>query len=403
MQDKVVVISGATSGIGRVAAAKLAAMGARIVFIARDRVRANDTLDELRAISPQAAHTAHFADLSRLTEMRRVGAEIAAAHAIIDVLINNAGAIFARRAVTEDGLKRTFALNHMSYFLLTAALRSRLMAAASARIINTASNAHRRGHVDFDDLQSARSYRASTVYGTSSSATFSSHASLHAGCRAAASPPTLSVRVLSRRDLAISLAGSTPPVSGLRSSLPERRSRARKHCSILRRRPMSRKSAASSFSSPSPAFSRRKRKTTPLQVSCGQRAKSSALCRRAREPHERLPHPDHKPFMHAGVEFKAVRRENHDGRAMLEPAHLVAFPERRVTSKLGSAAVMASQHAIETMQLDAGDEDSGDRHQRDEIAGGGEPRADHRALVLQNSFSMRLSAIGLTFQVSPEM
>ncbi|HKY86783.1 MAG TPA: SDR family NAD(P)-dependent oxidoreductase, partial [Pseudorhodoplanes sp.] len=68
-------------------------------------------------------------------------------------------------AVTDDGLERTFALNHMSYFLLTAALRGRLT--AGARIINTASNAHRRGHVDFDDLQSARSYRASTVYGTS--------------------------------------------------------------------------------------------------------------------------------------------------------------------------------------------------------------------------------------------
>ena len=127
MQDKVVVISGATSGIGRVAAAKLAAMGARIVLIARDRARGGDTLDELRAISPQAGHAVHYADLSRLAEIRRVGAEIAAAHPKIDVLINNAGAIFARRAVTEDGLERTFALNHMSYFLLTAALRSRLI------------------------------------------------------------------------------------------------------------------------------------------------------------------------------------------------------------------------------------------------------------------------------------
>lgn len=167
MRDKVVVISGATSGIGRVAAAKLAAMGARIVIIARDRARGDDTLEELRAIAPQAGHAVHYADLSRLAEICRVGTEIAAAHSKIDVLINNAGAIFARRAVTQDGLERTFALNHMSYFLLTAALRNRLIAAAPARIINTASNAHRRGHIDFDDLQSARRYAASKVYGTS--------------------------------------------------------------------------------------------------------------------------------------------------------------------------------------------------------------------------------------------
>jgi NAD(P)-dependent dehydrogenase (short-subunit alcohol dehydrogenase family) len=85
----------------------------------------------------------------------------------IDVLVNNAGAMFSRRAVTEDGLERTFALNHMSYFVLTAGLRERLISSAPARIINTASNAHRRGRIDFTDLQSARSYRPFDVYGTS--------------------------------------------------------------------------------------------------------------------------------------------------------------------------------------------------------------------------------------------
>src|SRR5262249_7133449 len=85
----------------------------------------------------------------------------------VDVLVNNAGAIFANRAVTQDGLERTFALNHMSYFVLTARLRKRLLAAAPARIVNTASDAHRQGHLDFDDLQSARSFRPSVAYGTS--------------------------------------------------------------------------------------------------------------------------------------------------------------------------------------------------------------------------------------------
>jgi NAD(P)-dependent dehydrogenase (short-subunit alcohol dehydrogenase family) len=107
-----------------------------------------------------------YADLSRLAETRRVAEEIAAAEPRIDVLINNAGAIFSRREVTDEGLERTFALNHMSYFVLTSVLRERLIAAAPARIVNTASNAHRVGHIDFDDLQSARYYRPFPVYGT---------------------------------------------------------------------------------------------------------------------------------------------------------------------------------------------------------------------------------------------
>jgi NAD(P)-dependent dehydrogenase (short-subunit alcohol dehydrogenase family) len=167
MQGKVVVMTGATSGIGEVAAVRLARSGARLVLVARDSARGKATLARLRAAEPAIAHAVHYADLSRLAETRRVAAQIAAAEPRVDVLVNNAGAIFATRAVTEDGLKRTFALNHMSYFVLTAGLRERLLASAPARIVNTASNAHRRGHLDFDDLQSARSYQAFAVYGTS--------------------------------------------------------------------------------------------------------------------------------------------------------------------------------------------------------------------------------------------
>jgi NAD(P)-dependent dehydrogenase (short-subunit alcohol dehydrogenase family) len=167
VRGKVVVMTGATSGIGRVAAERLAHMGARLVLVARDPARAAATLARLRALAPGVAHRVHHADLSRLSEMKRVGEEIAAAEPRIDVLANNAGAIFSRRAVTAEGLERTFALNHMSYFILTAKLRDRLVAAAPARIVNTASNAHRRGHVDFADLQSARSYSPFAVYGTS--------------------------------------------------------------------------------------------------------------------------------------------------------------------------------------------------------------------------------------------
>ena len=82
MQGTTVVISGATSGIGEVAADRLAAKGARIVFIARDKARGEETLKHLYAIAPHANHTVHYADLSKLREMKRVAAEIAAAESI---------------------------------------------------------------------------------------------------------------------------------------------------------------------------------------------------------------------------------------------------------------------------------------------------------------------------------
>jgi NAD(P)-dependent dehydrogenase (short-subunit alcohol dehydrogenase family) len=160
-------MTGATSGIGKVAAERLAGLGARLVLVARDRARGEAMLAKLNAATPGFAHVIHYADLSRLAEIKHVASRIAAAETRIDVLINNAGAIFSRRGVTEEGLERTFALNHMSYFVLTAGLRERLIASAPARIINTASNAHRKGHIDFNDLQSAGSYRPIDVYGTS--------------------------------------------------------------------------------------------------------------------------------------------------------------------------------------------------------------------------------------------
>jgi NAD(P)-dependent dehydrogenase (short-subunit alcohol dehydrogenase family) len=167
MRDKVVVISGGTSGIGEVAAEALAAMGARIVLIARDGARAEATLERLRAKGSDAAHRVHLADLSLMRDTRRVAAEIAAAEPRLDVLINNAGAMFGTRRVTAEGLELTFATNHMSYFLLTHGLRERLLAAAPSRVINTASAAHRRATVDFDDLQSARDYAGFKVYSLS--------------------------------------------------------------------------------------------------------------------------------------------------------------------------------------------------------------------------------------------
>lgn len=167
MHGKVIVITGATSGIGQVAAERLGGMGARLVLVARDKMRSEAALARLRERAPGIAHSVHYADLSRLAEMKRVADEIAAAEPRIDVLINNAGALFNSRQVTEDGLELTFALNHVAYFVLTHGLRERLIASTPARVVNTASDAHRGAKLDFDDLQSANGYSGFKIYGRS--------------------------------------------------------------------------------------------------------------------------------------------------------------------------------------------------------------------------------------------
>ncbi|MGB9387226.1 MAG: SDR family oxidoreductase [Pseudolabrys sp.] len=167
MRGKTVVITGGTSGIGEVAAVALAKMGARIVLVAREKSRGDATLARLGDSAPDIAHSVYFADLLLLAEMKRVAAEIADREPRIDVLINNAGALFAKRRLTEDGLERTFALNHMAYFVMTAGLRERLLASGSARIINTASAAHQSATLDFDDLQSAKNFGGRKAYGQS--------------------------------------------------------------------------------------------------------------------------------------------------------------------------------------------------------------------------------------------
>jgi len=167
MQGKTVVATGATSGIGEVAVKTLAAMGARVVFIARDAKRAAATLAKLEEVAPGRGHRAHIADLSLIAETRRVGAEIAASEARIDVLVNNAGAMFSDRRVTAEGLELTFALNHMAYFGLTQALGERLAGTAQARVVSTASAAHLGAKLDFDDLQCAKGYSGWKAYGRS--------------------------------------------------------------------------------------------------------------------------------------------------------------------------------------------------------------------------------------------
>jgi NAD(P)-dependent dehydrogenase (short-subunit alcohol dehydrogenase family) len=159
-----VLLTGATRGIGRAAAIEFARQGAEVALVGRDPERVAAVAQEARVAGASASVHEHVADLMLMADVRRLAEEVRERHGHIDVLANNAGALFASRKQTSEGLERTFALNHLSPFLLTNLLLDRL---DGARVVTTSSDAHKGGRLDLDDLQSESSYSAMRVYGTS--------------------------------------------------------------------------------------------------------------------------------------------------------------------------------------------------------------------------------------------
>jgi retinol dehydrogenase-12 len=161
LDGRIALVTGATGGIGKETARALVAAGAEVIVVGRDRAR----LDALTAeLGPRAIP--ELADLSAQGEVRALAERVRARTPRLDILVNNAGAIHETRSTSADGLELTFALNHMAYFLLTMLLEEPL-ATARARVVNVASDAHRRGRIDFDDLQSERSYSGWGAYSAS--------------------------------------------------------------------------------------------------------------------------------------------------------------------------------------------------------------------------------------------
>jgi NAD(P)-dependent dehydrogenase (short-subunit alcohol dehydrogenase family) len=164
LDGKVCLVTGGTGGIGFVVACRLADGGATVLVCGRDRVRGEAAVAHLRAGDTARQVSFVAADLSDQSEVRALARSVLEAHPRLDVLVNNAGGMFGRRVESAQGLEMTFALNHLGYFLLTLLLLPALTAAAPARIVNVASNAHRGVRLDFDDLQSRRGYHGWRAY-----------------------------------------------------------------------------------------------------------------------------------------------------------------------------------------------------------------------------------------------
>lgn len=165
MQNKVCMVTGATSGMGKATAAALAQMGATVILVARNQGKGEAVCDEIRRQSGNTNVEVMYADLSSLQSVRELVATFQQKYQQLHVLINNAGGIFFKRETTVAGLEMTLAVNHLAPFLLTSLLLDTLKASAPARVINISSNVERIGNINFADLQGEKRYISFGAYG----------------------------------------------------------------------------------------------------------------------------------------------------------------------------------------------------------------------------------------------
>src|SRR5215211_2773046 len=165
MEGKVALITGGTSGIGKAAAAALAAMGAEVVVTGRKRERGEAALAEVRDVAVSEKVSLMLADLAVQAEVRKLADDFRERHDRLDVLINNAGLVQSKRTETADGIELTLAVNHLAPFLLTNLLLDLLKRSSPSRVITVSSGAERMGKINFDNLQSKRRYSGFLIYG----------------------------------------------------------------------------------------------------------------------------------------------------------------------------------------------------------------------------------------------
>lgn len=164
MQGKVCLITGATSGIGFATAQALAQQGAQVVLVGRDATRGANSVAQIKQATGNDAVDLLLADLASQADIAELARTFQHRYERLDVLVNNAGAVFTERQLSVDGYEMTLALNHLGYFLLTHFLLDILKASAPCRIVNVASSAHRRGRIHLDDLQGERAFNGWRAY-----------------------------------------------------------------------------------------------------------------------------------------------------------------------------------------------------------------------------------------------
>lgn len=167
LNGKTAIVTGASSGMGKVTALELAKAGAKVVIVCRPGSKAEAAFGEISAEAGKGNVELMNADLSSQSSIRACVEEFRKTHERLEILVNNAGIFLSNRELTADGFERTFATNHLAYFLLTNLLLDMLKASAPARIVCVASKAERWGKIDFDDLQSERSYSGMKAYSQS--------------------------------------------------------------------------------------------------------------------------------------------------------------------------------------------------------------------------------------------
>ncbi|OTF01715.1 SDR family NAD(P)-dependent oxidoreductase [Halorubrum sp. SD683] len=163
--DRVVLLTGGTSGIGRRAATDLAERGWTVAVVGRDRPRGEAVAAEASSLSGTIRF--HRADLATQSAVRSLATEVRDAYDRLDALVHNAGLSSSDRVETDDGVERTLAVNHLAPYLLTHELLDLVRSSAPARIVTTSSELHRRATLDFEDLQFERDYDAVQAYARS--------------------------------------------------------------------------------------------------------------------------------------------------------------------------------------------------------------------------------------------
>ena len=164
MRGKVCMVTGAASGIGAATAQMVAQRGATVVLVGLNATKGVTTVDQIKRQTGNSAVEFMRVDLSAQKEVRQLAQQFTSRYRRLDVLVNNAGALFGKRQESVDGIEMTFALNYLGYFLLTNLLLDALKASAPARIVNTSSRSHARARINFDDLESRKNYRGLPAY-----------------------------------------------------------------------------------------------------------------------------------------------------------------------------------------------------------------------------------------------